>query len=118
MNEPSPQVIGLFLEEQARKRRTVYYSDIVARFGLPPMDGLWLNHPLSEIFDVLDQEDAMSNRPFRSAVVISKERNMPGNGFFEALERLRGIQTSNEQRLEAFTRELEATFGYPWKIQP
>lgn len=118
MSELSSQ-IGLFLENQARKKRTVYYSDIVARFGLPPMGALWSNHPLSEIFEVLDQEDTMSNRPFRSAVVISKERNMPGNGFFQALERLRGIQTSNEQqRMEAFRNELDATFGYPWTIQP
>ena len=119
MSDLNPQMIGLFLEEQARNNRTVYYGDVVARFGLPPMDGAWLSHPLSRIFEVLDQEDAMSNRPFRSAVVISQERNMPGNGFFEALERLRGVQTSNEQqRLEAFVRELEATFRYPWAIQP
>jgi hypothetical protein len=118
MSELSDQV-GLFLEEKARNRRTVYYSDIVAHFGLPPMDGLWASHPLSRIFEFLDREDAMSNRPFRSAVVISKKRDMPGNGFFEALERFRGIQTSNEQqRLEAFRNERDATFGYPWTIQP
>ena len=117
MSELSHQV-GLFLEEQAGKRCTVYYSDIVAHFGLPSLSIPWPYHPLSEIFEVLDQEDTMSNRPFRSAVVISKEREMPGNGFFEALERLRGIQTSNEQqRLEVFVRELEATFRYPWAIQ-
>lgn len=115
MCDVNPQRIGLFLEERARNRRTVYYSEVVDRFGLPPLDGAWLSHPLSGIFEVLDQEDARNHRPFRSVVVISRQRNMPGDGFFEALGRLRGIQTSNEQqRLEAFSRELTATFDYPW----
>jgi hypothetical protein len=29
------------LESAARKGRTIYYSDLVAEFGLPPLDGAW-----------------------------------------------------------------------------
>ena len=104
-----------FLEDRARRRRTVYYSELVAQFGLSPLDGTWTGHPLERAFDSLDREDAERNRPFRTSMVISKEKNMPGDGYFKALADLKGIHAKTEkQRLEAFSRELSAAMNFKW----
>jgi hypothetical protein len=31
--------LGSFLEAKARSQHTVFYSEVVAHFGLPPLDG-------------------------------------------------------------------------------
>ena len=107
--------LAKYLEDRARRRRTVYYSELVEQFGLPPLDGAWIGHPLERAFDALDREDAEKQRPFRTSMVISKEKNMPGDGYFKALAELKGIHTkSDNQRLEAFSKELSAAMNYKW----
>jgi len=112
---PTPQQIGQYLEQLAKNKKTIFYSDLVAHFSLPSLKGAWSSHPLSEIFETLDQQDTIQNRPFRTSVVITKEGNMPGNGFFEALFRLKNIRTTNDlQRMSVFTAELNNAFSHPW----
>jgi hypothetical protein len=107
--------LARFLEDKARRKRTIYYSELVTQFGLPPLDGAWLGHPLERAFDALDREDAMAQRPFRTSMVISKEKNMPGDGYFKSLFELKGIHAKSEkQRVEAFSRELSAAMSYKW----
>ena len=66
------------------------YGEITTLFGPPALDGAWNGHPLSGTFEVLDQQDANANRPFRTFIVISVDKNVPCMGFYEALERLKG----------------------------
>jgi hypothetical protein len=107
--------LAKFLEDRAKRRRTVYYSELVEQFGLPPLDGAWLGHPLQRAFGALDAEDAEARRPFRTSLVISKENNMPGDGYFKSLAELKGIHTKSEkQRLEAFSKELTAAMNHKW----
>lgn len=107
--------LAAYLERMARARRTVFYSQLVERFGLPPLDGNWLGHPLCDAFGILDRQDAEAHRPFRTSMVIAKETNMPGDGYFKSLTLYKGIVVSGEmQRLEAFSRELTATMDHPW----
>ncbi|MGE0357726.1 MAG: hypothetical protein AB7P08_12540 [Burkholderiales bacterium] len=107
--------LAKFLEDKARRRRTIYYSELVAEFGLPPLDGAWVGHPLERAFDTLDREGADAKRPLRTSMVISKEKNMPGDGYFKALSELKGINAKSEnQRLEVFSNELSATMNYKW----
>lgn len=116
MNKANPQTIGAFLEQKASEQKTVFYSELAVHFNLPPMDGAWPAHPLSNYFDVLDQEDAVAKRPFRTAVVITREHGVPGNGFFQSLGKYKGIRASNNQeKLEVFANELQAVFAHPWK---
>jgi hypothetical protein len=104
-----------FLEDKARRRRTIYYSDLVTQFGLASLDGAWVGHPLARAFDTLDREDAEAGRPFHTSVVISKEKNMPGDGYFKSLSELKGVHAKSEkQRLEAFSQELSAAMNYKW----
>ena len=116
MTRATPQTIGAFLEKKAKRKQTVFYSDLAAHFELPPMDGAWSAHPLCGIFDILDQGDASAKRPFRTTVVVKREDHVPGNGFFESLANYKNIRASNDQRkLEVFASELKAVFAYPWK---
>ena len=112
----TPQNIGKFLEKIASEKRLVNYGKVVSEFGLPEFDGPgWESHPLSQIFGVLDQEDAIARRPFRTSVVIPKNGERPGNGYFEMLESLKDIKCkSPAQRDEAWVKELQAAYEYQW----
>jgi hypothetical protein len=119
MNQPqqaNPNLIGAYLESQAKLRQIVNYGQLVSRFGLPPLDGAWAAHPLAAIFEVIDQQDAITNRPFRTALVVGVASGFPGGGFFEALERLKGVQDPRTQaaREALWVSELNATHNYPW----
>jgi hypothetical protein len=107
--------LATYLESKAKAKRTVFYSQLVEEFGLPPIDGAWTGHPLERAFDALDQEDAKVGRPFRTSVVVAKESGMPGDGYFKSLAALRNIHArSDKQRLEVFTREFAAAIDYEW----
>src|ERR1035437_937133 len=92
--------VGTFLEGIAASGNPITYGDVIARFpDLSPLTGAWLSHPLCGIFDELDVQDAAAKRPFRTAMVIAKERNMPGPGFFRTLSRLRNLQILKSEEL-------------------
>ena len=116
----SPSIVGTYLEAKAKLGMTIYYSELVDHFGLPPLGANFSANPLCLIFEEIDREDAHAKRPFRTSVVIAKRSDksgeMPGNGFFEALERLKGISDPrNEQaRKILWFSELNATHLYPW----
>ena len=111
-----PNLVGAFLVGILKRKQTTNYSAVAAQFGLPEFDGAWGAHPLSEIFEVLDQQDANANRPFRTSVVITVSNNSPGKGLFEALSRLKGIPDPNTPRARErlWLDELNAAYAYPW----
>lgn len=110
--------IGDFLELQCKAKKVVTYQEVVNAFpDLPHLQGDWNNHPLCGIFETLDQKDARMKRPFRTSVVVKadKQNQMPGSGFFEALERLNKISCKNNQaRQAAWITELNAAHNFPW----
>ena len=118
----SPQIdfrdIGCYLEDRARRlggSAPLFYSDLATHFGLPPVTDAWFTHQLCGIFEQLDQEDERLSRPFRTALVISKERSMPGEGFFKTVVRLRGLarppRTEND-KLKLYVDELNSLLRY------
>lgn len=117
MSQVAPALVGRYLEELARSKRTTTYGELAERFGLPGMDGAWLSHPLSLMFDYLDKEDSSASRPFRTALVIRQDANMPGDGFFESLAKHRPGRIpakSIKEREKARVQELKAVFSYRW----
>ena len=105
--------VGTFLEKVAASGNPINYGDVIARFpDLPPLAGAWLAHPLRGIFGELDEQDAVAKRPFRTAMVIAKERNMPGPGFFKTISRLRGRQILKSEELTVWTDELRAVLVF------
>lgn len=112
----NPSAVGTLLETIAKNRDVINYGRIVEQFGLPPLDGAWAAHPLSNIFEVLDQQDAAANRPFRTSVVVAAETNRPGNGYFEALHRLKNIPDPRTAvaRDALWSGELQAAYNHQW----
>lgn len=110
--------VGSFLEATAKSKKVVTYQDVINTDPkLPSLDGAWSSHPLSKIFETLDQEDALKNRPFRTSVVVKKDKNnqMPGDGFFEALNRLKKISsTTAADKQRVWVAELNAAHAFPW----
>ena len=109
--------IGQHLETVAKAGNWITYQDLINSFPvlLPALNGAWAAHPLSKIFETLDQQDAQNNRPFRTSVVVNKSTGKPGGGYFEALERLKGIRCLNDTaRDAAWITELNAAYAYPW----
>lgn len=115
MSSVNPQLVGSHLEVIAKQQTTIHYQTLASLFGMPDLNGIWITHPLASIFEVLDQEDLRLGRPFRTSVVISKAKNLPGKGFFESLCKLKGIQTNTDaERDAAFTNELLHAHAFPW----
>lgn len=109
--------VGRFLEGLARRKSTTTYGELAERFGFPPMEGAWAAHPLSQVFEYLDRQDAAGSRPFRTSVVIRKDRNIPGDGYFESLARIKtnGIPAKTDKAKEkAWLDELNAVYTFKW----
>lgn len=116
MSQKIENAIGSYLESVAKKGGLTSYGELVREFDLPQLDGAWTAHPLAQIFEVIDQQDVTAKRPFRTSVVVVQSSNMPGAGFFEALERLKGIPDSGSPnvRLAVWTSEVNAAHAYAW----
>ncbi len=87
--------IARFLEQRARLPRgqaPIFYNDLATEFGFPNVDDRWYAHPFCNIFGALDEDDQAHNRPFRTALVVSRERGVPGEGFFKMIQQLRGLR--------------------------
>lgn len=110
------KAIAAYLENIACSNGTVNYQEISIAFGLRKFDGNWKAHPLCNIFGEIDREDANENRPFRTSVVTSIEKNRPGAGFFQALEEMKGIKANNDaEKDEIWIKELQAAYAYRWR---
>lgn len=71
------QVIYDKLQAVARARKLTDYTEMGALVGLQPHDfRLWA------MLDEINQFENEHNRPMISALVISKEENRPGSGFW------------------------------------
>ncbi|HYT89060.1 MAG TPA: hypothetical protein VEL76_10155, partial [Gemmataceae bacterium] len=81
------QDIGRYLEQQLRakgRNAVMTYGELLEVFNdLPEFTQSWASHPLCKMFGDLDIEDAFHNRPFRTAIVVSKDNGVPGGGFFK-----------------------------------
>ena len=107
--------VGVFLEERAKQGEPIFYSELARRFNLPPVTAAWNTHPLCEVFGSLDYQDQASGKPFRTALVVSKEKGVPGEGFFKTLSTLRGTPypIRNElQKLQLWKEEFDRLASY------
>ena len=112
--------VGAFLEERVRRlggSAPIFYGDLAAHLSLPPVTDAWSAHPLCGIFEQLDVDDARLDRPFRTALVISRERSMPGEGFFQTYLRLhpniRPPKTDHD-KMRLYLDELNRVLSHSW----
>jgi hypothetical protein len=110
---PDASRVARYLESRAKKHGlngVVYYNKLASDLGLPPVTDAWLSHPLSGIFDELDNEDDGLKRPFRTALVITEKTKFPGDGFWAMALRLRSpkkTKFSEKEMLIFYTTELQ-----------
>ena len=105
--------VAEFLEGKARIGDPIHYIDVVNRFpDLGHLTSYWSGHPLSAIFGHLDDEDETLKRPYRTALVISTEHRMPGQGFFDTMAALRKMTILKADKEELWIRELNALIAY------
>ncbi len=118
MTIPTAQDIGRYLEQQLRakgRNAVMTYSDLLEEFNdLPEFTGPWQSHPLCDMFEVLDIEDG-ERRPFRTAIVVSKDDCLPGAGFFKMYVRYRDPKArirTDIDRITVHQKELKAVAEY------
>ncbi len=104
--------IGLFLIEKAEMEQFIFYLDVCKHFKLSVDLFPWRLHPLCDLFGSLDEQDARAGRPFRTALVISREHKRPGPGFYAALSKLTGRATLKGKEDEVWSEEVRAVFSY------
>lgn len=75
------------LRDVARKRGTVYYSEIAPIVGID-MDSPHFGTHVGRLLDDINHAEVAAQRPLLSAVVIRKDANIPGAGFFTCARNL------------------------------
>lgn len=113
------QDIGRFLEQQLREKgidAVMTYGELLEVFSdIPEFNGAWLSHPLCDMFEQLDVEDASFGRPFRTSVVVSQNDRIPGAGFFKMYLKFRDPKAkirTDIDRITVHQRELRAVAAH------
>jgi hypothetical protein len=113
------RAIGRYLEQQLRvkgRNAVMTYGDLLREFDdLPDFTGSWPAHPLCDMFGELDIEDALHNRPFRTAIVVSQDDGVPGGGFFKMYKQHRDPSArigSELDRIQIHQHELQAVAAH------
>ncbi len=108
----NPQILEK-IKAVARAQGATAYSDIA------PLAGLDMSSPddrntLAEILCEISRQEHAQGRPMLSAVVIHRENNIPGQGFF-TLARELGLYSGNND-LIFFGKELRRVHDF-WKAK-
>ena len=77
--------LRVHLQALAAQRLPITYRDLVKAMLLSPPHTI---HQVTEALEQLMAEDAVADRPFIAAMVISKARGLPAPGFFDCAARL------------------------------
>lgn len=104
------------LIEAARKGDLVTYAEI-ARLAQINLEDPADRNSLAEILGKISTLEHHQGRPMLTAIVVSSEEHMPGNGFFDLARRLGVLhKTGKMSELEFFATETKKAFFY-WSLQ-
>jgi hypothetical protein len=108
----SDHLMQLLAEKRARAPIT--YNQLADALAQPRVTEAWRSHPFCEAFGKLDEEDAAAGRPFRTALVFNDAKNMPGEGFFYTLQRLKKVSVPKDplKRQTIYMKELGEAVSY------
>ncbi|ADJ26548.1 conserved hypothetical protein [Dehalogenimonas lykanthroporepellens BL-DC-9] len=103
------------LKQIATNQSITYYSEIAPLASLnmsSPEDRNKIAHILDQIN--IHEREVVPNRPMLSAVVILKDDNMPGSGFFNCAEGLGKFNgdTDDKKRTIFWSQELKRVYDY------
>jgi hypothetical protein len=111
---PKANRIAEFLESRIRAKGMngiIYYNQIARQFRMPRVTEAWYRHPLSGIFDEIDNDDHKKDKPFKTAIVISERKKYPGDGFFKMVLKLRypnKAKFTENEKMKIYSDELVA----------
>ncbi len=88
----------------AKAKGTINYSEIAPLAQLD-MSRELDRQRIGSILDDISRAEHLAGRPLLSAVVIRRDTNNPGTGFFELAREL-GLLSANEERDEYWVKEL------------
>jgi hypothetical protein len=97
------------LQTIARERDTVYYSELAPLLGIDTGDPHFAAR-IGRILDEVNYAEHAAGRPLLSAVVISKDTGMPGEGFFTCARDLR--RYTGRDDLAYWVEELRRVHDY------
>ena len=106
---------GLYqkLIEVAKNTDTVTYEEIREIAGVGSFDSPGNRVLIGAILEQLSAHEHNEGRPLLSAVVILKDENIPGEGFFTLAKKLE-LMDEDGDRLGFFVRELGRVHDYWW----
>lgn len=100
------------LQQVAENKSRIYYDDLALKFGGFHIDEV-SSSARGELYRILDdicRDEHKAKRPLLSAVVIRKDANMPGQGFFDVARELgvfpKGSKAKEQERMTFFIQEL------------
>ena len=100
------------LREKAEKQECIYYGELANKIGFDIND----KKDRKDLFDILgkiSEKENAEDRPLLSVIVISKEKNIPGNGFMSYMTEI-GAYSGSYDKKEFIRSEIEKVHNY-WK---
>ena len=103
------QAIHEELIRVAKNLRVVNYSDVAPLAGLN-MESPEDRNQIADILDAISRAEHRAEKPLLSAVVIRRDKNMPGAGFFNLARRL-GLHGTGDD-FQYWLQELRRVHDY------
>ncbi len=92
----------------AQKGKVVYYEDI-ARIMQLPARGDYMAREVGQMLGEISEWEHNQGRPMLSGVVIRKDKEIPGEGFFTLAKQLKIFKGRNKQSL--WQKELKDVYN-------
>jgi len=100
------EMIYAILIQLAKKKTTIFYSELGNHIGLKP--GNYLGFKLGSILDQINRDEHKHGKPMLSAVVITKQNGIPAPGFFDLAKELKGF---SGDKIDFWNHELKDVYN-------
>ncbi|RDY22428.1 hypothetical protein CHF27_013495 [Romboutsia maritimum] len=100
--------IAKILVEKIKNEQTISYSELSEKVGII----LGKNSELYHYIGDLSYYSFDNEMPLISAIVVRKEENMSGEGFYGVYEDKRDIKVNKNKHIEVFIEELNRVMKY------
>ena len=99
---------------QARQKKTITYADLFANYGAD-MDDTSHRNEVGKLLYHIGEEEYNNQHPLLTAIVIRKDINMPGPGFFDFANEFGfaiGKDSDDEEKEKFFKKHLKKTYDF------
>lgn len=98
----------------AKSESTISYQEIAKIMNLGSA-GNYMAKEVGEMVGTISLTEHIFQRPLLSAVVVRRDTNEPGKGFFELAESLGVFDSNNQAQTDFWKQELQKVYGV-WGI--